>query len=668
MFKGTFGYQQFTAENYNGVKQTLNEQVLGLNGTKRLRIAEQAHGASRLRVTRRLRVSEKARGSNKKKAAARSKSSARITLTRSRPEYEGVEFEKPSGLRLRRPQSAVIKTRRAAASSATKAGKKSKTASAKSLKKAPSTSRNLSCYLTKNKLKQGGRRRPMSASSGRHHRKSGRQKHEKNGTRGNRQMHGEEPKALSSPLQLSKSAERFASCVALIRGLWEELHIPRRDRDFFSGSYFRFSRANRLRVEAQLNLLRQYREATLSVLRCIQEREHAMNTLHDCLVDLFSWSAPASGQEQEATATLKRDDEQSKAVSQKEIADAFCRARDTTLAVVEGIMEWRTHLWRPLPFRWCNENYLVRVNRGVGNDIFPPDPNYMVPSVMRSLREVGLSWSTVVLSIPSNVLEHLALNKADSDQNHMLSARFEKAQDIVSREEILQRQVMVEQHELLHNGYYIPMLRWSPDEKLAPKPSQQDIPQAQSLESLAEQQPARMASDQSTNDQATERENVAVTGPQNDTKPRNMGGIVAVRVQVDILEVRGCAINFDKGNMADACAGQVELFVKPAQAVIGQGKAKPVKAYKTRERRLLNSAVVWDERVVLVLTVPPMPMLVAEFTTTVNGTSTHGRSEILLPSPALASRAPLQMSFPVAATGGSFGIQGELLLSVQYVP
>ena len=66
----------------------------------------------------------------------------------------------------------------------------------------------------------------------------------------------------------------------LVRSLWDELHVPNRDRRYFSRTFMlEYRDANAKFVAEQLELLSCHRERTISALVAIRGRERAIKDL-----------------------------------------------------------------------------------------------------------------------------------------------------------------------------------------------------------------------------------------------------------------------------------------------------------------------------------------------------------------------------------------------------
>ena len=84
------------------------------------------------------------------------------------------------------------------------------------------------------------------------------------------------------------------------------------------------------------------------------------------------------------------------------LIDACRRAQHATVQVVEAILAWRQHLWRPQPFKWKGKNYLIRIGNCVGLQQFVVDEN-----VIEAVKKCGIHATELRSLLPPTVRANL---------------------------------------------------------------------------------------------------------------------------------------------------------------------------------------------------------------------------------------------------------------------
>ena len=234
-------------------------------------------------------------------------------------------------------------------------------------------------------------------------------------------------------------------CVMLLR-LWQELKIPKRDREFFFGAYCgEVSSANMARVESQLKLVLQHRETTINVLKQIASREKHIDILKMKLADVRN-------------------------TSPNEVCDLLLNLRQATLEVVMAIVRWRSFLWRPQPFMWERTNYLLKIGSDLrftmpemsseGTMLFHTFDLNIVDPICLVAESAGNSQNQSNLDIGGGTSSAAAKLQVHADEISPLEA----ARKVVIAEKTMQEELKMEHERLLISGYYIPTLKWSPEE------------------------------------------------------------------------------------------------------------------------------------------------------------------------------------------------------------
>ncbi len=268
-------------------------------------------------------------------------------------------------------------------------------------------------------------------------------------------------------LKSKKKKSLFRVLCDEITSLWEELHIPTRDRDFFWETYCdtKGSKApleTMERLREQRDLLLKHRELTLDVLRKIQIREDNLSTLRQLSVDTVckhkeqAGLASSSGQIEQLLQDLERD----------KFIQAVDDLRKSTIDIVRAIMRWRTLLWRPHPFIWQGINYLIKLQddaRFFGKTV----DHFCTDHILFTDASTNYASNFSLHENASGPEDLFSSEQQDGDSNEL-----EKIKTIIHSEAQVQCELRAEHKRLLEAGYYIPMLKWSPQEK--PQEQQQE--------------------------------------------------------------------------------------------------------------------------------------------------------------------------------------------------
>eukprot|EP00943_MAST-04B_sp_MAST-4B-sp1_P007944 g7944.t1 len=245
-----------------------------------------------------------------------------------------------------------------------------------------------------------------------------------------------------------------------IRSLWNELHIPNRDRRYFSRTFMlTFTEHNNNFVNEQLKLLLAHREKTIRTLIAIRERESAIKDLDSIckaaasalirsnaiittkkrlkgastnlkntkLLNNTSLSSAPKARPPviDLTTSIKirneainnsdntiNDNEKSlsKDVLQslqiksfrKLIIDRSRHAQSKTIKVINAIKLWRSNLWRSQPFRWRHNNYILRIGNCIGlKDIVNKD------EIAEALKLCSINNNDFILLLPPHIRKTL---------------------------------------------------------------------------------------------------------------------------------------------------------------------------------------------------------------------------------------------------------------------
>ena len=223
-----------------------------------------------------------------------------------------------------------------------------------------------------------------------------------------------------SPVSRKMQAKRKKRLKQLVY-LWEEMRVPQRDRSFFYNNYC-VPQSGKLkqkeadaRVRAQLELLRAHRRCTLIVLRYIENREEKLARLKQVIM-------------QDNTS-----------IDTDALEEIIPHLREASLLVIEAIQDWRRLLWRPHPFRFRDVNYLLKME----SDAY-------------CYKEY----------VDATCQDIITFSDANPRPEESKVERCRVAQEAVLSEKALQQEVQEEHQRLIQSGFYIPMLRWSPQDEV----------------------------------------------------------------------------------------------------------------------------------------------------------------------------------------------------------
>ena len=148
------------------------------------------------------------------------------------------------------------------------------------------------------------------------------------------------------------------------------------------------------------------------------------------------------------------------------------------------LKKWRQNLWRNQPFRWRNQNYILRIGNCVGlEDIVRQD------EVAEAIKLCCIDSKDFILLLPEHIRKKLfivnatdgeigdderedaALETMNIDKNANggeFNGTIQKLtllaeEEYVRSEQQLQIGLQKELNELMQAGYYIPMLKWNPN-------------------------------------------------------------------------------------------------------------------------------------------------------------------------------------------------------------
>ena len=249
----------------------------------------------------------------------------------------------------------------------------------------------------------------------------------------------------------------FSKNCNLVRSLWDELHVPNRDRRYFSRTFMlEYTDANAKFVAEQLQLLNCPRERTICALVAIRERERAIKDLDSIckaaasalirshaivsgttaaissrevhsatnltkmserpparppVIDLTTLDSKHNHESDEIEVSVSKLQSQQIKSFRNLIIDRSRHAQLKTMDVINAIKKWRQNLWRNQPFRWRNENYILRIGNCVGlEDIVRQD------EVAEAIKLCDIDSKDFILLLPEHIRKKLFIvNDTDGD-------------------------------------------------------------------------------------------------------------------------------------------------------------------------------------------------------------------------------------------------------------
>ena len=161
----------------------------------------------------------------------------------------------------------------------------------------------------------------------------------------------------------------YYQLVKRINHLWKELKIPLCDRDFYSVAIIKGKFKNEQQIDdmsCYVKRLLDHRKCTIRVMQNIRERENLIeqcnllistalrymnlkfSTLHDDILRNMNKDDPNGIDEEQ----LNRDC----------IKQSILKLQESSGNVIRMIKLWRNGLWRPQPFMYKGDNYLIKMN------------------------------------------------------------------------------------------------------------------------------------------------------------------------------------------------------------------------------------------------------------------------------------------------------------------
>jgi hypothetical protein len=208
--------------------------------------------------------------------------------------------------------------------------------------------------------------------------------------------------------------------------LWEELHIPRREREIFAHSFFYpATPVNHTHISTQIARLLAHRSGTLAVLKAIEVREAHCHRLRMLTRE---------------DAGLNAED------TRREILATLAAIQEASVEAVEDILTWRRALSLPKPFLWEASNYLLKME----SDLEWIDQH---PAVSSHIPHIQAIHNPLLLENRSDGRNaHNSLSQLDV-------RRLLAAESVIVEEERLQERVLLQQQQIQEVGHFVPTLR-----------------------------------------------------------------------------------------------------------------------------------------------------------------------------------------------------------------
>jgi hypothetical protein len=178
----------------------------------------------------------------------------------------------------------------------------------------------------------------------------------------------------------------FEQMVSRTERFWKQLRIPSRDQKFYKQTLLKYpptciDQCNEL--GKYIDVLNAFKQVTILVVRAIEQRELIFANVMDFLQTL--------------QRSINREENLRDGLSgvsdfwKDEFITQMQLLRNSALVAIKYIQQWRQSLWRPQPFFYENENYLLKIK----NDL-----NILKSSKYRGfLNELNLNFQDLVCLI-----------------------------------------------------------------------------------------------------------------------------------------------------------------------------------------------------------------------------------------------------------------------------
>ena len=277
--------------------------------------------------------------------------------------------------------------------------------------------------------------------------------------------------------------------------LWEEVKVSQHDQHFYRSSLLRGPPKgveHCKEIARYIRALLMHRVAIIEVLQAIAERERALEACFDSFAAVHRRMMRESTQREDPSSHTSQLHERAKpglmGFWREEISNALADLQRTSLTVVRCIQTWRRGMWRPKPFLWRNQNYLIKMKEDMGVleadtyvsllsrlNISPDallcvsftDPALYRPRERKMPVQTPSSSKDLVNSLDAN-MNALALGSFPTEDGRTqdLTASLDEVRDqllqagtVVMEEEDMQRALATETRTLQAKRVFIPTLK-----------------------------------------------------------------------------------------------------------------------------------------------------------------------------------------------------------------
>lgn len=192
---------------------------------------------------------------------------------------------------------------------------------------------------------------------------------------------------MQQQLEIKRSLDDiFERLIYRVDHYWSVLKIPEADQSFYLKSLCKgppksFDQC--LEISSYITMLKSHEQATISVIQAIQVREVTITKAFDVLAALqrkitrgfysrdvlpsplgrLSGSVRPMSANQAVQSSYDRSelDSSSSSFWKEELLSVLDDVRMCTIEVIRRVQSWRRHLWRPHPFVYTGQNYLVKM-------------------------------------------------------------------------------------------------------------------------------------------------------------------------------------------------------------------------------------------------------------------------------------------------------------------
>mmetsp|Transcript_10094 Transcript_10094/g.18856 ORF Transcript_10094/g.18856 Transcript_10094/m.18856 type:complete len:528 (-) Transcript_10094:124-1707(-) len=159
----------------------------------------------------------------------------------------------------------------------------------------------------------------------------------------------------------------YSKLVKRINQLWKELKIPISDRDFYAVAIIkeRYRTVNQIDdLSCYVKRLLDHRRDVIRVMKAIKTRESLLDQLNSLLsVALRYFNAKYSTLHDDIARKIEEVEEG--VDKEQELNEAIKKCiltlQQVSCDVIRGVITWRDGLWRPQPFIYKDQNYLVKM-------------------------------------------------------------------------------------------------------------------------------------------------------------------------------------------------------------------------------------------------------------------------------------------------------------------